>query len=327
MSWDDAGRVDVEQANVERVIVEQAGLWQSDTKQVDPELMGLDQASCKTRIIPEGLVDKYEQLKELLASLGSACVAFSAGVDSTLLLSVAREVLGDSIEAVTLSSQAVQLSEVEAARVYCSSLGIKHTVLTANLFDIEGFAENGPERCYCCKNYLFGNLVKHSQAAGMNAVVEGSNTDDLSDYRPGMRAIAELGVKSPLLDAGFSKSDVRCLSAALGLPTALKPSTTCLATRFEYGMQITPELLQALARIEDALAGAGFSQVRVRAHGRIARIEVASADLQDGRKVAELVGGTFRKKIVDDLKEAGFDYVTLDLEGYSQGSMNRMLDL
>ena len=259
-------------------------------------------------------MDKYTVLKDYIASLGSVAVAFSGGVDSTFLLRVAHDVLGDKALAITLSSSFVPKRELEEAEALCRSIGADHLVLNADVLAIDGVADNPPDRCYLCKRGIFSKILFTARELGFAHVVEGSNVDDLGDYRPGLRAIDELGVKSPLRYANMTKSEIRELSRELGLPTWEKPSYACLASRFVYGERIIPEKLLMVERAEEFLRELGFRQMRVRLHGNLARIELLPDDFG---KMLDL-----REKVCDELKSYGFSYVSLDLKGYRAGSMN-----
>ena len=262
---------------------------------------------------------KLERLRLGLREMGGAAVAFSSGVDSTFLLRVAHEELGDRVVAVTARSHTFPKRELDEAAAFCRSEGVRHEIVDSEELDIPGFTENPPDRCYHCKKELFGKLVAFAKANGLNAVLEGSNIDDDGDYRPGRRAIKELGVVSPLHDAGLTKAEIRTLSKRMGLSTADKPSFACLASRFPYGERITAEGLERVERAEQWLRGAGMglAQLRVRSHGDMARIEVPPADIPGIAARAEEVAAA--------LKSFGFAYVALDLQGYRTGSMNEVL--
>ena len=265
--------------------------------------------------------EKMTRLRSALREIGSAVVAFSAGVDSTFLLRVAHEELGDRVVAVTVRSSTFPRRELDEAVAFCRAEGIRHEIIDTSELDIPGFAENPPDRCYLCKKSIFGEIMAFAQANGLAAVLEGSNMDDDGDYRPGMRAIRELGVGSPLHDAGLTKAEIRALSRRMGLPTADKPSFACLASRFPYGERITAEGLARVERAEHWLrdAGMGLAQLRVRSHGDMARIEVPPEAIPD---VAARAG-----EIAAAFKGLGFAYAALDLQGYRTGSMNETLDI
>ena len=262
---------------------------------------------------------KLERLRAALRKLGSAAVAFSSGVDSTFLLRVAHEELGENVVAVTARSHSFPKRELDEAAAFCAREGVRHEIIDSEELDIPGFAENPPDRCYHCKKAIFGKLVAFAQANGLAAVLEGSNMDDDGDYRPGRRAIMELGVASPLHDAGLTKAEIRALSKRMGLPTADKPSFACLASRFPYGERITAGGLERVERAEQWLmdAGLGLAQLRVRSHGDMARIEVPPADIPRLATRAE--------EIAAALKSFGFTSVALDLQGYRTGSLNETL--
>lgn len=264
-------------------------------------------------------LDRYEDLKRILSQMGSAVVAFSGGVDSTFLLKVAGDVLKGRVAAVTARSCSFPARELDAAAEFCRSEGIRHEIMDSEELSIPGFCENPPDRCYLCKRELFGKITAFARANGYDSVLEGSNADDDGDYRPGRRAIREFGVKSPLHDAGLTKSDIRELSRGMGLPTWRKQSFACLASRFPYGERITAEKLSRVDRAEQFLldSGADFSQVRVRSHGDLARIEIPPESF--GRALA------MRQEIVSAFKGFGFRFVSLDLAGYRTGSMNATL--
>ena len=262
---------------------------------------------------------KLERLRERLRVIGGAVVAFSSGVDSTFLLRVAHEELGDRVIAATIRSHTFPRRELDEAEAFCRAEGIRHEVIDSEELDIPGFAENPPDRCYHCKRELFGKLLAFAHENGLATVLEGSNIDDDGDYRPGRRAIRELGIVSPLHDVGLTKAEIRALSREMELPTSDKPSFACLASRFPYGERITVLGLERVEKAEQWLldAGLGLTQLRVRSHGDLARIEVPSADIPRLAARAAEIAAAF--------KDLGFAYVTLDLLGYRTGSMNEIL--
>ncbi|MBQ3427005.1 MAG: ATP-dependent sacrificial sulfur transferase LarE [Clostridia bacterium] len=257
---------------------------------------------------------KLEILREYIHSLGSVAVAFSGGVDSTLLLKVAQMAIGNSAVAVTVSSCLVPECEVAETEEFCATEGIRQIIVRYDPLAVPGFAENLPERCYLCKSRIFDEIKKSVAPLAINNIAEGSNVDDEGDYRPGMRAVAEQGILSPLRYAGLNKAEIRALSARLGLATANKPSLACLASRIAYGDVITEEKLRMTDAAETYLHRLGFGQLRVRLHGSIARIELMPEEIS---KMFEV-----RNEVYIKLKSLGFKYVSLDLGGYKTGSMN-----
>lgn len=262
------------------------------------------------------LREKYQRLLSCLRELKSTAVAYSSGVDSTLLLRAAKEALGDRMIAVNAAAPSFPAREMDEARAFCEREGIRYIRMQFDPFSVPDFAENPVNRCYLCKKALFRGIRKIAEENGVQSVCEGSNLDDLGDYRPGLKAIAELGIRSPLREAELHKDEIRALSKELGLPTWNKPSYACLASRFVYGETITPEKLRMVEQAEQLLLDLQFRQMRVRIHGTMARIEVLPEDF--GRIMEDSV----REQIVRELKSLGFSYVTLDLQGYRTGSMN-----
>ncbi len=265
----------------------------------------------------EQTLKKLDNLKTIIKNTGGAVIAFSGGVDSTFLLKVASEVLGDKTIAVTANSETYPKRELEEAKLFARSQGITHIVIETLELEIAGFADNPPDRCFYCKHELFSKLTDIAKDNGIKYVLDGSNYDDRNDHRPGMRAAKQLGVVSPLKEAEMTKDDIRELSKEFGLSTWNKPSFACLSSRFPYGTKITPDKLVVIGEAEDFIRDLGFKELRVRHHDTIARIEVGKADL--GRIVE------FADEIADKLKSLGFLYVTLELSGYKTGSMNYTL--
>ncbi len=265
----------------------------------------------------DALHEKKRALEEYLWGLGSLAVAYSAGVDSTFLLAAAHETLGDKVLAVTARSVLCPARETEEAEAFCRVRGIEHIVLDYDALAVPGVKDNPPDRCYRCKKALFGEILEAAHARGIEHVAEGSNADDEGDYRPGMKAVAELGILSPLRQVRLTKEEIRALSREMGLDTWDKPSMACLASRFVYGETLTPEKLQMVAQAEQKLRDWGFSQMRVRVHGDLARVEVLPEEF------ARLI--VHAGELDEYLRGLGFAYAALDLAGYKTGSMNRTL--
>jgi uncharacterized protein len=259
---------------------------------------------------------KWEHLKILLHEMKSAVLAYSGGVDSSLLLKAASEVIGPSLIAVTAVSETYPAGELQAAQNVAASLGVKHRTLFTEELSSESFARNPTDRCYYCKKELFEKLRRLADSEGISSVIEGSNTDDLNDHRPGRKAAQEYRVRSPLIEVGLSKPEVRELARSLHLGVWNKPSLACLSSRVPYGTRITPAILQAIQSAEDHLRAHGFRQVRVRHHGNTARIEIDQSDFP------KLIAEGVAEEITTALKEIGYTYVCLDLAGYRTGSMN-----
>ena len=269
----------------------------------------------------DALHEKKQHLEHYLRELGSVVVAFSSGVDSTFLLKMAHDVLGEKAVAVTARSCSFPVRELNEAKAFCESEGIEHIIVESEELSIEGFSQNPKNRCYLCKHELFTKILGIAESRGIPNVAEGSNMDDNGDYRPGLVAVAELEVKSPLREAKLTKEEIRTLSRELGLPTWDKQSFACLSSRFVYGETITEEKLSMVDKAEQRLLDLGFRQVRVRIHGNIARIEI------DRDQFEKIIKPEVADPLEQYFRELGFLYVTLDLGGYQMGSMNKTLDM
>lgn len=268
------------------------------------------------------LVTKRAVLLDLIRSFESCAVAFSAGVDSTVVAKAAHIALGDCAVAVTATSASLAAGELDQARELAELIGIRHQVISTGEFEDTRYTRNAADRCYHCKSELYTRMDHINQELGVRYVLNGSNVDDLGDYRPGLRAAAEHGVRSPLAETGITKSEVRQLAAEWGLPVWDKPATPCLSSRVAYGEQVTPDRLRQIDLAEQFLRSHGFSRVRLRYHsGDLARIEVPLADLP---RIAE---PEFRRQLTHRLRALGFQYVTLDLEGFRSGSLNSVLPI
>jgi uncharacterized protein len=262
--------------------------------------------------------EKLKQLHQLLLNLKSCAIAYSGGVDSTFLIKVAYDALGDNALAVTATSSTYPVRELEDAKQYAQELGIPHIVIQSEELDIPKFSDNPPDRCYYCKKELFQKIQQIAKEHRLKTVIDGSNADDTFDYRPGARARSELQIRSPLKEVGLTKQEIRQLSASLRLKSSEKPAFACLASRFPYGVKITKERLKQVEAAEEYLFSLGIRQYRVRYHDHIARIEVSPDDFPNILAHAQ--------KVIKRFKTLGFTYITLDLEGYRTGSLNEVLD-
>ena len=270
------------------------------------------------RLTPD-VAAKYKRLQTIVAELGSVLVAWSAGVDSTLLLKVCHDELGDRAVAVTAVSESLPTRELEEARELAVKLGVRHLLVQTSELANENYASNPKNRCYYCKDELYTTILPLAKQEGLQHLVNGSNLDDLGDFRPGMQAARELGVRAPLLEAELGKPEIRALSYALELPTWDKPAFACLSSRIPYGSRVTEKKLEQIDRAEMVLLRYGFRQMRVRHHDEIARIEVPPEDMSN------FFSDGIHEQVVAALREIGFSYVTLDLQGYRSGSLNEGL--
>lgn len=264
---------------------------------------------------------KLAALQENLKQRGSLAVAYSGGVDSTFLLRVAHDVLGGGVMAVTACSPALPAREMKEAESFTRQIGVGHVVVETDEFALSDYVNNPVDRCYFCKREIFTKILAVAAQHGLRYVADGSNLDDRGDYRPGMRALHELGIVCPLSEAGLGKQAIRILSRQMGLPTWDKPALACLSSRIPYGQKITREKIAAIEKAEQFFLDLGFKQVRVRHHGEMARIEVA------GEERGKFFDTALMDRIVATVKQYGFSYVTLDMQGYRTGSLNEVIDV
>jgi uncharacterized protein len=267
-----------------------------------------------------GIEEKYRNLKRIIKEIGSAVVAFSGGVDSTFLVKVAHDGLKEKMAALTATSPLYPSFELEEAKKLVQEIGARHIIIESDELKLKGFTQNTRDRCYYCKKELFRICREKAEELGFSHILDGTNFDDLNDFRPGMKAAQEIGVRHPLLEAELTKSDIRELSKQLGLPTWDKPSFACLSSRFPYGTEITRERLETVGRCEEQLRKLGFKQFRVRYHNEVARIEVGKEEIKKFIEDGNI------DLIVKKFKEYGFTYIALDLQGYRTGSLNEGID-
>lgn len=262
---------------------------------------------------------KINKLEKILKDMGSVIIAFSGGVDSSFLLKVAKKVLGKNVIAVTATSPTYPKNEFKEAKKIAKSMGFRHIIVSSNELEIEEFRNNPRDRCYYCKRELFQKIISIKKKHKFNFIADGTNYDDLNTFRPGLKALKELEIRSPLADAGLTKEEIRKYSRLLGLATWNKPALACLSSRFPYGEEISKSKLKKIEKAESFLHSLGFSQIRVRYHYPIARIEIGKEEIPG------MLQRSTREKIINNFKKMKFEYITLDLEGYRPGSMDELL--
>lgn len=270
--------------------------------------------------IDKELQNKRVYLVDILSKMDRVIIAYSGGVDSAFLAAVANEVLGDNALSVTAVSPSLAPSELEEAQSLAQDLGLNYRTINTNEIEREDYSANNPDRCFFCKDELYSHLIKFCGEENYSFVVNGTNVDDLGDYRPGLDAATQYGVRSPLVEANLEKKDIRVLSREMGLPTWDKPAQACLSSRIPYGTMVTVEALTTIAKAEKYLREKGFKQLRVRHHENIARIEISADDFD------VLTSEPLRTEVPSYFKSLGYSYVTLDLEGFRSGSLNEILN-
>ena len=270
--------------------------------------------------IDQELLNKRVDLVDILSKMDRVIIAYSGGVDSAFLAAVANEVLGNNALSVTAVSPSLAPSELEEAQSLAQDLGLNYRTINTNEIEREDYSANNPDRCFFCKDELYSHLIKFCGEENYNFVVNGTNVDDLGDYRPGLDAATQYGVRSPLVEANLEKKDIRVLSREMGLPTWDKPAQACLSSRIPYGTMVTVEALTTIAKAEKYLREKGFKQLRVRHHENIARIEISADDFD------VLTSEPLRTEVPSYFKSLGYSYVTLDLEGFRSGSLNEILN-
>jgi len=270
--------------------------------------------------IDQELLNKRVDLVDILSKMDRVIIAYSGGVDSAFLAAVANEVLGNNALSVTAVSPSLAPSELEEAQSLAQDLGLNYRTINTNEIEREDYSANNPDRCFFCKDELYSHLIKFCGEENYSFVVNGTNVDDLGDYRPGLDAATQYGVRSPLVEANLEKKDIRVLSREMGLPTWDKPAQACLSSRIPYGTMVTVEALTTIAKAEKYLREKGFKQLRVRHHENIARIEISADDFD------VLTSEPLRTEVPSYFKSLGYSYVTLDLEGFRSGSLNEILN-